>query len=128
MIAFGNQLKQDKGVVIMANGENTAKQIVIDEANALASKLENGHTGDLPTIGRLMVKHNKMLTSIYACNFVTVEQCQRMQERRNSKNTKIKIGPIEFEGKISAAVFSSLLPLLCCGVLGFALGKANGWW
>jgi hypothetical protein len=112
----------------MTRGVNTAKQIVIDEANGYADKLKNGGAEDMETIGRAVGLLTKMVVSIYQCDFVTVEECKKMHLKSKGRHTRIKIGPLEFEGKVSAAVITSMIPLICCGILGFALGKANGWW
>lgn len=112
----------------MTKGINTAKQIVIDELEGLSKKLDNGSEGDLAVMSRHMVLQGKMLVSIYQCEYVTVEECQKIHKVAVRKTTRIKVGPVEFEGKISSAVLINIVPVCFCGILLYALGKSLNWW
>lgn len=113
----------------MAGGTNHAKQIVIDQADALANDLQNGHAGDLDKIGRLLSLHTRMIASMYENDFMTVADCVKNREKEKlAKITKFKIGPISIEGRLSTALVSAATPILCCAMILFGVGKAEGWW
>lgn len=112
----------------MPHGINHAKQIVIGEATELARKLQNGDAGCVKTQGRAIALLVKMITPLYEADFVTVEDCGQMHKGRSGKITKIKIGPIVFEGPISTALLINTIPLLCCVVVVFMAGKLQNWW
>jgi len=113
----------------MAYGDDHAKQIVIGEAKKLADKLQNGNSGCIKTQGQAIALIVEMITPLYMAKFITVNQCDiRHKKFKAPKTTRIKIGPIEIEGTITSALLINLIPLACCGILGFILGKSQGWW
>ena len=113
----------------MAGGINHAKQIVLDQANGLAEDLQNGHAGDLDKMGRLLALQVKMITPIYEADFVTTADCAKSRENEKlAKVTKFKVGPVSIEGRLSTAVVSAATPILCCAMILFGVGKAEGWW
>lgn len=113
----------------MTGGNNHAKQILIDEALGLAKKLENGSAGDIEVIGRAVSKTIRMTTAMFENNFRTEEECDKKHAKMGSrKPSRIKLGPVEFEGQISAAVISHAVPVLCLLGVGFMIGKDLGWW
>ena len=111
----------------MANGENHAKQIVLDEAAGLAKDLQNGGAGDAETQGRAIALLVKMISPLYSADFVTQDICRKQHEALTlSKKSKIKLGPIEFEGCVNPTQF-----LITMGVLSgfvFVIGKVQNWW
>ena len=113
----------------MASGDNHAKQIVIEEAESLANDLQNGRAGDPHTQGKAIALIVKMITPLYQAEFVTISDCRQMHEiRKTGKTTKIKLGPFSIEGHITTALVASLSPIVCCGILGFIVGKFQDWW
>ena len=115
----------------MANGENHAKKIVIDEATDLADKLQNGHGADPSTQGKAIGLLVKMITPLYEAEFVTIEGCRAMHDQaaaKTAKTTKIKIGPVEYSGPVSSAVIMNIGPTICCGGMFYAVGRGQGWW
>lgn len=116
----------------MANGENHAKRILIDDTLAHVAKLENGSAGDLQVIGRTLSKVAKITCAMYEFNFRTVEDCEGLHKDRNNKSRKepikIKIGPIAFEGHMTPALLLALPNILLCFGGGFAIGRWQGWW
>lgn len=113
----------------MTHGNNHAKQLVVDEGADLAKELHN-NPEDQATTGRLLVKIYKMVAPMYMASFVTVEECDAIHKKNKpaAKPVKIKIGPIQLEGPITGAIILNSVPLICCGVLLFALGKSQNWW
>lgn len=61
--------------------QSNAKEIVIEEAKELAGKLQNGKAGDPETQGRAIGLLVKMVTPLYAADFVTSEDCRKSHER-----------------------------------------------
>lgn len=114
----------------MAHGDNHAKQIVIDEATELADSLQNGNAGCPQTQGKAIALLVKMITPLYQAEFMTVEECVRVHKNGNGKKpiTRLKIGPVEIEGTITTAIIANFIPLLCCSVCVFVLGKTQNWW
>ncbi len=114
----------------MAHGNNHAKQIVIDQANCLAEKLENGHSSCVKTQGRAIGLLVKMITPLYKAEFVTVEDCKQSHDRMQTdkKITKIKIGPVAIEGPLTTAIILQSGPVLVCGFVIFLVGKIQSWW
>ena len=112
----------------MAGGNNSAKKIVVGEANKLAEDLQNGHTGDQAMMARLQGLMVKMLTPLYMNEFVTVDECGIKHKKATPKSYKLKIGPIAFEGVVTSAVLRGLLPLVQTGVIIFVLGRTVKWW
>lgn len=113
----------------MAHGDNHAKRIVIEEAECLADKLQNGNAGCLETQGRAIALLVKMITPLYSAEFITVEECQKNhQGKERLRTTKIKVGPVSVEGPITVALITNSIPLICLGIVFFILGKGQGWW
>ena len=114
----------------MAHGDNHAKQIVIDEATRLANKLENGSAGCAETQGKAVALLVKMITPLYEAEFMTVEECGRVHRSSNwsKKITRLKIGPVEVEGPLTAAILVNIVPIACCILCFFTLGKGQNWW
>lgn len=114
----------------MAHGDNHAKQIVIDEATCLAEKLQNGNAGCAETQGRAVALLVKMVTPLYAAEFMTVEECKSVHQNGNprKKLTRLKIGPVEVEGPLTSAILVNIAPIVCCAACFFALGKMQNWW
>ncbi len=117
----------------MSGGNNSAKEIVIEEAESLASDLQNGHSGDPHTQGRAIGLLVKMITPMYRASFMTEDKCEEIRKQtaekgKGSKRTRIKIGPVVLEGAISNAILANIVPLCCIGVTVFVLGKMENWW
>ena len=113
----------------MAGGINHAKQIVIEEAECLAQKLQNGNAGCPETQGRAIALLVKMITPLYTAEFVTVEECvAKSKSCKVVRSTKIKVGPVAIEGRITTALLMNSVPLICVGILVFILGKSENWW
>ncbi len=114
----------------MAHGDNHAKQIVIDEATRLADKLQDGSAGCAETQGKAVALLVKMITPLYEADFVTVEECERVHRSPNGskKITRLKIGPVEVEGPLTAAILVNIAPIACCALCFFTLGKVQNWW
>jgi hypothetical protein len=113
----------------MAGGVNHAKQIVLDEAADLVSQLQNGCAEDQHTQGRATALLLKMMSPLYAAEFVTIEDCQKQhKEIEQGKKVNIKLGPIAFEGNFNPTVFLSLAFLGVFGAFFFAIGKMERWW
>lgn len=121
----------------MAGGNNHAKRIVIDEAESLAQELQNGHAGCAKTQGRAIALIVKMISPLYEAEFVTTEECRISHDkliedchgkRGINKITKLKIGPIQVEGPIITTILMNSVPLICCGILAYMLGKTQHWW
>jgi len=111
----------------MAHGDNHAKRIVINEATRLANKLQNGGAECTKTQGEAMALVVKMITPLYEAEFVTVKECERVHRRSkgNKKRTRIKIGPFEIEGFLNPSV---IVPIACCALCLFTLGRVQNWW
>lgn len=112
----------------MAGGNNHAKQIVIEQAESLSADLQNGHEGDLGKMGRLLALQTKMITPMYEADFVTMEDCAKNHKGNGDGITKIRVGPISIEGKLSTALIQSGCTIMCCVGVIFAIGKAESWW
>lgn len=114
----------------MAHGDNHAKQIVIDEAIRLANKLQDGSAGCAETQGKAVALLVKMITPLYEAEFMTVGECERVHRRPNEgkKITRLKIGPVEVEGPLTAAILVNIAPIACCALCFFTLGKVQNWW
>ena len=113
----------------MAGGNNHAKQIVIEEAECLAKKLQNGNAGCAQTQGRAIALLVKMITPLYEAEFVTIEQCNKVHRTSKvAKFTRLKIGPVEIEGRATTALILNSIPLICCIGMFFVIGKTQGWW
>lgn len=114
----------------MSHGDNHAKQLVIKQARILTEDLQNGGAGDQHKQGQAVGLLLEMLTPIYEAEFVTVKECGEMHAKqvKVSVPTKIKLGPFQIEGNITAALLMNSFPILCCGGMFFALGKSLGWW
>ena len=114
----------------MAGGNNHAKQIVIGEANKLVADLQNGHAGDLEVHGRAIGLIVQMVTPLYEAEFVTVQECREVHKttKKEGKITKLKFGPLQFEGQITTALLLNILPFACCGFLFYILGRVQNWW
>ncbi len=112
----------------MAGGINHAKQIVIDEATCLAEKLQNGESGCAVTQGKAISLIVKMITPLYMNEFMTVEECENRHNTKRTSLTKIRIGPLSIEGRLSSAMVASIPSIMCCGFCVFILGKSEGWW
>lgn len=114
----------------MVNGNNHAKQILIEDTLAHVKKLENGSAGDIAIIGRTLSKVAKISCAMYENDFRTVESCEDIRKSDKSKNTKtakLKVGPVSIEGPITTTLLLNSIPLVCCGILLFALGKIQNW-
>lgn len=114
----------------MTHGDNHAKQIVIDEATCLADKLQNGDAGCAETQGKAVALLVKMITPLYQAEFMTVGECERVHQSNNGrkKSTRLKIGPVEIEGTITTAILVNIVPIACCVMCIFAVGKSQNWW
>lgn len=116
----------------MAHGDNHAKRIVIDEATRLADKLQNGSAGCAETQGKAVALLVKMITPLYEAEFMTVEECERVHQKstgsKKGTRAKIKIGPVEVEGPLTAAILVNIAPIACCALCFFTLGKVQNWW
>ena len=114
----------------MAHGDNHAKRIVIDEATYLADKLQNDSAGCAETQGKAVALLVKMITPLYEAEFMTVEGCERVHRKPNGskKITRLKIGPVEVEGPLTAAILVNIAPIAFCILCFFTLGKVQNWW
>ena len=113
----------------MAGGVNHAKKIVIDQANDLADKLENGKSDCVETQGKAIALIVKMLSPLYEAEFVTIEECKKQHENfRKEKAMKIKIGPVGLEGNLPPIIILCLVLMSCFGSLIFVIGKTQSWW
>jgi len=114
----------------MAHGDNHAKRIVIDEAERLANKLQNGGAGCTETQGEAVALLVKMITPLYEAEFMTVEACERVHRKTkgSKKITRLKIGPFEIEGPMTTAILVNIAPVACCTLCFFALGRMQNWW
>ena len=114
----------------MAHGDNHAKKIVIDEATCLADKLQNGNAACSKTQGKAIALLVKMITPLYEAEFMTVDECKRVHRNGNGKKpiTRLKIGTVEIEGTITTAIIANFMPLLCCGMCVYVVGKIQNWW
>ncbi len=111
----------------MAHGDNHAKRIVIDEATRLADKLQNGSAGCTETQGKAIALLVKMITPLYEAEFMTVEECERVHRdaKGNKSITKLKFGPFSIEGFLNPSV---IVPIACCALCLFTLGRVQNWW
>ena len=113
----------------MANGNNHAKKILIDDLNSSVKKLENGSAGDITVIGEAVCKQGKILAAMYENNFRTTEDCDAVHSKiKTGKSAKIKVGPASFEIPITPALISILPTLVSCGTCIVLLGKIQNWW
>lgn len=117
----------------MAGGINHAKKIVLDEACGLAKKLENGHAGNSETQGQAIALLVKMISPLYAAEFVTMEECRRQHTLLRKKDPdrkpmRINLGPLKLEGNFSPVVLMALFMVIGIGCLIYALGKSEAWW
>ena len=113
----------------MANGENHAKKILIDDTLAHVKKLENGSSGDLQVIGRTLSKVAKITCAMYEYDYMTIESCDKRHKGHGGKSSiKFKLGPFAYEGPVTKALLISLPNILLCLGGGFALGRWQGWW
>ncbi len=114
----------------MANGNNHAKQILIDETMSDVKKLENGSAGDIHVIGRVVGKLARITCVMYENDFVTVQACKEMHQKTKGvkKPIKVKVGPFAFEGFITPALLLALPNIFICVGGVFALGRWQGWW
>lgn len=116
---------------LMSNGDNHAKQIVIDEAKSLADDLQNGHAGDPHTQGKAIALIVKMITPLYQASFMTTEECRLTRKEvgvKSHKTSKIKIGPVQIEGPVVGVLLSHFIPVACCCIAMYAVGKLQNWW
>lgn len=114
----------------MSHGDNHAKQLVIKQARILTEDLQNGGAGDQHKQGQAVGLLLEMLTPIYEAEFVTVKECEDIHAKQVKvpKATKIKLGPFQIEGNITAALLINCFPIICCVALFIALGKSLSWW
>jgi len=118
----------------MANGQNHAKKILIEDTLSNVKKLENGSAADLHTIGRTISQVAKITCDMYSHNFRTVEDCEIFckegmnKKTVNKKPIKIKVGPLAFEGFITPTLLLALPNIILCLGAGFALGRWQNWW
>jgi len=59
----------------MANGDNHAKTVVLNQADNLQNKLSNGHRADPETHGDALLLLMQMIRPIFEANFMTVDGC-----------------------------------------------------
>ncbi len=119
----------------MAGGDNHAKDIVIQQAEALAKKLQNRNGGCPETQGQAIELITKMIIPLYEARFVTESECLNNTEKmtriidkikaaKSVKSSRIKIGPVEVEGPMVYII--NCVPVIF-GVL-FIVGKLKQWW
>ena len=120
----------------MANGQNHAKQILIDETLGYVKKLENGSADDLHVIGRTLSKVARMACATFEANLRTVEDCEGLRKGCQGKTAsskpknpiKIKLGPLAYEGFVTPALLMALPNIVTCVGGLFAIGKWQNWW
>ena len=115
----------------MAAGVNHAKQLVLDQANCLVEKLQNGNSQCPETQGRALGLVLKMITPMFEAEFVTVQDCKKTHEKNLSKGnkvTRIKVGPVEIEGAITTTLLLHGTNFLFGAGLIFMIGKVQNWW
>lgn len=116
----------------MAGGNNHAKQLLVDQGDALADDLQNGHAGDLKKIGNLAALTFKMMTPMYMNEFVTREDCINLHAasdlKRPMRSTRLKVGPVEIEGHVTTTLLLICVPLVSLGGVIFMAGKMQSWW
>ena len=114
----------------MSGGNNSAKEMVIKEAERLADDLQNGSAGDQQTLGRATSHIIKMIVPMYRAEFVTVDDCKknRSKEAKISGTSKIKIGNISLEGPIVSRIMPNSGVIVCVILVAYMVGKTEGWW
>ena len=112
----------------MAHGNNHAKKIVIEEATGLAAKLQNGNAGCAETQGRAIGLLVKMITPLYAADFVTVDECRRQHAGDNTKFSRIRVGPFSIEGCFGPTITLIIFNMAFMAAVFFAVGKTQNWW
>jgi len=120
----------------MANGENHAKKILIEDTLANAKKLKNGSAGDIKLIGHTVSQVAEISCAMFEQDFQTISGCNKkhkemmenLKPKATDKPMKIKIGPVSFEGFITPALIASLPPVIACAGVVYVIGKVQGWW
>lgn len=120
----------------MPGGVNHAKKIVIDEANCLVDKLKNGGSNKIETQNEALGLIVKMITPLYAAEFVTIEELEKCQDKHkviidgkvNKDNkdgvTELSVGPMRIKGRIN---IEYVFIIICMIGVAYAIFKAEGW-
>ena len=65
----------------MAHGENHAKTVLLNQADALQAKLSNGHKADPETHGDALLLLLQMFRPMFEAKFVTEEGCEEKMSK-----------------------------------------------
>jgi len=115
----------------MAYGNNHAKKIVIEQAEALGAKLEANGAKCVETQGQAIGLLIKMVTTMYAADFVTIEDCIKRHDKNvkeENKLSRIKMGPVELEGRFGPVAILCIINFIFMGSIIFVVGKTEQWW
>lgn len=128
----------------MSYGDEHAKKALLREAEELCTtakeyskRLNNGDAGDIKVQGKTIALifefqrlQYRMLEPLFMARLITLEDCKAKHEELEDKKTvsKIKVGPLEYQGNITTAMIVSLLSILPAGLLFFMYGKELNWW
>ncbi|MCP4612091.1 MAG: hypothetical protein GY845_25620 [Planctomycetes bacterium] len=126
----------------MSFGEDTAKDVVLGRAKELTNKavaistaIQNGDAENTQVQGKrleYLVESQSliisMLAPLYKAEFVTKQDCEERHKEKEKPLSKIKIGPVEYQGSISNIMLVVICMLVPSMIMIYMLGKINKWW